>query len=76
MIPIRKIKYKDTLSYNKICNGMNATDKIIYLNRVISRVYSFDEKQGVTSMHPYFIGRRKLSNGGRERASVSMSDHA
>jgi hypothetical protein len=26
-------------------------------------------------MHPYFIGRRKLSNGGQKRASVSTSDH-
>jgi hypothetical protein len=28
------------------------------------------------NMQTYFIGRRKLSNRGRERASVSMSDHA
>jgi hypothetical protein len=28
------------------------------------------------SMQTYFIGWRKLSNRGRERASVSMSDHA
>jgi hypothetical protein len=27
-------------------------------------------------MQPYFIGRGKLSNGGWDRASVSMSDHA
>jgi hypothetical protein len=33
MIPIRKIKYKGSLSHNKICSGRNAIDKIIYLNR-------------------------------------------
>jgi hypothetical protein len=27
-------------------------------------------------MRSYFIGRRKLLNGGRERASVSTLDHA
>jgi hypothetical protein len=32
MASTRTIKYKSTSSHNKICNGMNATNIIIYLH--------------------------------------------
>jgi hypothetical protein len=52
MTSIHKIKYGSTSSHNKICNDVNATNKIIYLYKKFSKVLFPCENQGVTNLPP------------------------
>jgi hypothetical protein len=42
----RTIKYKSTLSHNKICNDMNATNIIIYLRKWFAKIFISLRKSG------------------------------
>jgi hypothetical protein len=48
-----KTKYESTSSHNKIYNGMNATNIIIYSYKYFSKVLFPCENQGVTTMHQH-----------------------
>jgi hypothetical protein len=50
MASIRKTKYGSTASHKKICNGLNATNIIIYSYKYFFKVLFPCENQGVTDM--------------------------